>query len=333
MYIFYFDCGTSRTRGYLLKNGEILIDKKKEVGSKDVSINNNKRILVETLKELYDEILDKVGISDDEVKEVYASGMVTSPYGLVVVPHIEVPVDKIKMKNSLYKYREESLFKRNIYLLPGLKTMDPKTDINIIHKVNNVRGEEIEAIGVSNYIPENWKNDECVIILPGSHTHSILMKRGEIVDIFSTFSGELFHALTTSTILSNSTYINSNNEKIDCEIVEKGCKYFKEYGISRAIYIIHAMKVFELGYNSARRDCLSGIINGSVVDSIIKQMQRDWKDVRHVIVYGDTKILEIFDIALNVFSDIKSKDRILLNREKYNCSVKGLMSIISENKS
>ena len=37
MYIFYFDSGTSNSRGYLLKDGKVIGMKKISLGSKDVS--------------------------------------------------------------------------------------------------------------------------------------------------------------------------------------------------------------------------------------------------------------------------------------------------------
>ena len=50
------------------------------MGSKDSSIAGSNKILLDCLYELYTELLKDSGLKDENVKSIYMSGMVTSPY-------------------------------------------------------------------------------------------------------------------------------------------------------------------------------------------------------------------------------------------------------------
>ena len=94
-YIFYYDSGTSNTRFYVLDhNLEVLHVNKKNVGSKDSGkqLPGNNRVLIQGMKELYDEAIKEMQFSKEDIASIYASGMVTSPYGLKEVPHLELPL-------------------------------------------------------------------------------------------------------------------------------------------------------------------------------------------------------------------------------------------------
>ena len=67
-------------------NLEVLHVNKKNVGSKDSAIAGNNRVLIQGMKELYDEAIKEMQFSKEDIASIYASGMVTSPYGLKEVP-------------------------------------------------------------------------------------------------------------------------------------------------------------------------------------------------------------------------------------------------------
>lgn len=327
MYLFYFDCGTSTTRGYLVQDGKVKSSVKRNIGSKDVSISNDNSILISAMREIYEAVLTEEKLRDCDINSIYASGMVTSPYGLVEVKHAAVPMDSRKMKENIYTYHEKIAFNRNIYLIPGLKTTNNNVTIENIDQINNVRGEEIEVLGIINHIPQNWKSSRYVIILPGSHTHSILMEGDTLLDIFSTFSGELFHAVTKSTILSDST--KAEDHFPDSMSVKMGCSNLKKYGLARSIYIVHAMKVFDVGSNQKRNDCLNAVINASAVQSLSLNIDSKWKGVKNIAVYGDERMLAIYLEAINHFIPELADKVQAIDRNRFNCAAEGLMSIIS----
>ena len=114
------------------------------------------------------------------MEAIYASGMITSPYGLHEIPHIVLPVTLGEFASHIYCHYERKLFERNIYLVPGIKTVGDD-----IAFVNNTRGEEIEALGALADLEAMGASKKIALILPGSHTHVIL----SLIHIFSAANG------------------------------------------------------------------------------------------------------------------------------------------------
>jgi len=126
MYCVYFDSGTTNTRAYLIKDAKILDMVKSSVGSKDSSIAGGNLVLLEGLKKLYDELLHRNSMDESQIVDIYASGIVTSPFGIKEVPHVSTPVSQKKIFDSIYIHHEALFFNREI-------------------KINRRRSENIES--------------------------------------------------------------------------------------------------------------------------------------------------------------------------------------------
>lgn len=240
-YILYFDSGTSNTRAYLLDRDFRICDSaKRTVGSKDSAIAGSNRVLIEGMKILYDQVLEANSLSDGDVEAIYASGMVTSPYGLKEIPHLVLPMTVQDFADSLYPFHEDTCFHRDIFLVPGLKTLSDDFSF-----VNNLRGEEIEIIGALEELKAERDVENVVMLMPGSHTHGIYIQGDQITGIISNFTGELFYALKQDTILS--PVLTSDSLELDEAMVRKGIENLERFGFNRALYICHAMRIFEQG--------------------------------------------------------------------------------------
>ncbi|MBR0597871.1 2-dehydro-3-deoxygalactonokinase [Sinanaerobacter chloroacetimidivorans] len=330
MYYFYFDCGTSNTRGYLIQNSTVISSQNLNIGSKDVSICNDKSLLVRGLKTIYDSLLHKAGLTDHDISCIYASGMITSPYGLVEVPHAAIPIDKQGIKASIFIHFEHTLFHREIHLIRGLKTTSMDLSWDVIEEINNLRGEEVEIAGICNHLPIQWKSSKYIILLPGSHTHAVLMDKETILDIFSLFSGEIFHALTSATVLASSTEVQEGKlQSIDLNAVKKGCEYVQKYGFARAVYIIHAMKIFNIEDNYKRRSCLSGVVTSTVMQSFLKHLKSKWEQTNNIAVYAEESIANTYLEVLRYLTWNTGLETIALARNKMNCCVEGFVDIIN----
>ena len=194
-YIVYFDSGTSNSRIYLLdKDFQVLYVDKKNVGSRNSSIEGSNRVLIEGLYELYTKLLQEKHLTEEDVTSIYMSGMITSPYGMKEVPHLKVPLSVQEFADSVYCHYEDTLFHRNIYLVPGLKTVNDDFSF-----VGNMRGEEIEIIGTLDELRSKGIT-HAALMMPGSHTHVTYVKDDVVSDIISNFTGELFYALKKETL-------------------------------------------------------------------------------------------------------------------------------------
>ena len=328
MYCVYFDSGTTNTRAYLIKDAKILDMVKSSVGSKDSSITGSNTVLLKGLKRLFEELLNKNGIDESQISDIYASGMVTSPFGIKEVPHISTPVSRKKLSDSTYVHYEQYFFKREIKLIRGVKTVSDDFNANpyTIADINNMRGEEIEVFGVILNLPPEWQNENIAIFLPGSHTHVAHIKNSELLDIWSTFSGELFHALSTGTILSNSVLADSG--VIDPQMALLGLSNLHEYGFNRALYICHAMKIFDAADNLQRKSYIEGVIVGGIVFGFENIVEQRWKSVQRIVLAGRNSLTSIYEILLK---DLMPNCAIMTiaTDEKHSFAVQGFINIFN----
>lgn len=229
----YFDVGTSNMRLYLLSGDlEVVYTDRRAVGARNAALEKDNRLMIREMKRLYDEVLAAAGYVPEQVKRIYASGMVTSRYGVVEVPHLQVPVSEADLYKGMVCFYDGRYFPQEIWLIPGLKALGSESaDANI------VRGEEIECFGVLEEL-EGLK--DAVVILPGSHTQILYVRNGRIENILSTFTGELFCALREQTILGD--LLSSSVETLDPYFVKMGRDYAQTLGFNRALYLCNAMQ-------------------------------------------------------------------------------------------
>lgn len=301
MYNCYFDSGTSNTRLYLLKDDLLVDTHKTAIGSKDVSIRGDNSVLLAGLKEMYDQMLWRNSLTDRDVEGVYASGMVTCPYGICEVPHMVVPVDAAKMFREIYVHYEDKYFRRQLKLIRGVKTMaqTAEMDMKTIGCINNIRGEEIEVLGVIAEYLSITPEEDCAIFLPGSHTHICYVKNQSILDCLSTFTGELRHALQSATVLSGSLTTAKKDGALDNLMVLEGYKALQANGIARSLYMVHASRIFNIADNDSRNSYLTGIIAGSAVEAFSKKLEQDWRKIKTVIVAGTHNYISAYKMILD----------------------------------
>lgn len=302
-YCLYFDSGTSNTRAYLLDDAfQIQYVAKKAVGSKDSAIAGSNRVLIEGLYALYCDVLAANGLADSDITTLYASGMVTSPYGLKEVPHLILPLSVQDFADSLYCFREESCFHQEIYLLPGLKTLNEDFSF-----VNNMRGEEIEIIGALDELKnQHIAPRDVALIMPGSHTHVTYIQGEDLTGIISNFTGELFYALQKDTILS--PVLSPENKALVPEMVRKGVENLEKFGFNRSIYICHAMRIFEEGTAQERFSYGEGVVMGGVRQSLEYYCEHFWSKCRTVVMVSDEFMYQLFRI---IFEGSPWIDRVL----------------------
>ena len=284
MYTVYFDSGTSNSRVYVL-DGElnVVATGRQRIGSKDSALAGTNEGLLRALKSLYSNALEKAGITDAQVGSILASGMVTSAYGIQEIPHLVAPLPLTQLANQVASHRENRFFSREIRLVLGVRTGEAGAALSEdnIAQVNNMRGEEIELLGIDAALPEGIRKGCYAAINPGSHTHISLLRNGCLEDIFSTFSGELYHAIISGTVLGGAV---CEGAPPDEEAAWKGYLALEEYGLNRALYICHAQKVFGVGDAARRNSFLTGILSGNLTMAIRNLLRKQWAGVQHVVI-------------------------------------------------
>ena len=324
-YTAYFDSGTSNSRIYLLDDElKVLYTEKKNIGSKDSSVAGTNRVLIEGLYELYTDMLKKNGLNDSDIETIYASGMITSPYGLHEVPHLAIPTTVENFKNNIYPHFEDVLFHRHIHLILGLKT-----EAEEMADVGNMRGEEIEIIGCLDEIKRRYGDKKVALIMPGSHTHTTLVQGDNVLSILSQMTGELFYAIGASTVLS-AVLSGKDFPELDMDMLRKGQADLKKYGFTRAIYICHAMRIFSRGTELQRFSYGEGVVNGDFETALSSFCAEKplWQGCETAAIVSEKFMFELYKEILKTSPVIKEVDWIPIEKENP-FTVRGLRKILS----
>lgn len=318
----YYDIGTTNMRAYLLDEKLTLLDRlSKALGAKDSAIAGSNHVLLRGMKELHDRLLTQGGYRESDLSEIYASGMATSPYGILEVPHLWTPVsDRDFALHGVTTYREEAIFGRDMFLVAGLKTVGED-----ISSTNNTRGEEIEVLGVMPELESRFPGKQIAVILPGSHTHILLAGHGKILGILSTFTGELFCALKENTILA--PILKADTDHLETEAIHLGLSNLQRYGLNRALYIGHAMRVFNHGSPADRRSYCEAVISGGVITSLDAYCGERWEDCDTAVIVSNPHMCELFTVLLQDSRRIRNVDRLLLTEDR-SAALDGLRRII-----
>jgi len=283
--------------------------------------------LLEGLKELYDMMLGRNSLKDEDISAIFASGMVTSPFGIKEVPHLKVPVTIQELRANVYNYHENLFFKRKIGLIPGVKSTPDSQTITTdnVLEVNSMRGEEVEIFGLLGTLDDKVKSLSSAILIPGSHTQIAYIKDQEIVDLISTMSGELFYAISNHTIISSS--IEKDILQCDKNMVQKAFEMLKQYGFNKTVYLINTMKIFDVADTQAKTSFLEGAIFGGDIICLEKYLQKKWCDIDCVIIYANKTIAEIYKTLLE-FAALNLEVKIVEKSKQSDFAVKGFLEII-----
>ncbi|MCC8025967.1 MAG: 2-dehydro-3-deoxygalactonokinase [Clostridium sp.] len=329
MYVVYFDSGTTNTRAYLISQYRVERSTRKHIGAKKSALYSAREELIKSICQMYHELLIEENITEDQVAHIYLSGMISSASGIIEIAHIDVPVNKDKLKSRIVTFFEDRFFHRNLEIIPGVKAKhlrEIQVD-EIPERISMMRGEEIEIFGVMAINP-CLQTGKVILLMPGSHTHAVLVENGVIQDIISNITGELYEAIVKNTILGAS--VMGNDEwKVSSQMVILGGKRVHESGLNQALYSLRVFDVFNLYSLNERRSYLEGVIMVGVMDAVTEMLKK-WtgnsQETVNLAVVGDFIQEEIFRaFCENMYPEFVLKS---LNRQDgIPFSVLGLLSL------
>jgi 2-dehydro-3-deoxygalactonokinase len=121
---------------------------------------------------------------------VYASGMIGSTVGWMEVPYAQAPAGCADLARAAVATEIGTV---PVQIVPGItcrRSFDGAPDI--------LRGEEIELMGLAALrATDGW------VALPGTHTKWVRLMRGQVIDFFTSMSGEIFDRLTAKGLLAS----------------------------------------------------------------------------------------------------------------------------------
>lgn len=307
--IITIDAGTSNLRLRLVENNKIVLEKKCSEG-----IKIGKEKFSERLYKKLKEIIEEKNLKNEDINYIVGSGMLTSSLGLKEVPHILTPVSLKDLKNNLDFYY---LKEYKITLIPGIKTIKDYFKDENLKNLDVMRGEETEIFGIIN---QNEKKD-FLVILPGSHNKIVEINQNQVVNFFTTLSGEIYEILTKYTILKNS--VNENYcKEIDEKFLMLGYRACRKYGFNQATFILRGMDLAqELDIND-KTNYLLGVAIAE--DILIIEQNEYYKKYDSITIAGNSILSQGLKVILDKLELFKKVTIILEN----DLAVKGALQII-----
>ena len=227
------DGGTTNTRVSLIVNSKCLHTVRLSVGAR--SCIDHKEVFENELRSAIAGILEKFKLQESDIIRILASGMITCEFGLCELPHIIAPAGIRELHDSM----AEVSFPK-ISSIPFVFVRGVKVDSALLDSVDMMRGEETELMGLMTLCPD-ISDDECVYVLPGSHSKIVSIdKNGRISDFSTMLTGEMIMSLSQNTILKDA--VDLSCEGYDESALFEGFEYAQNAGLNKALFKVRILK-------------------------------------------------------------------------------------------
>ena len=218
--------------------------------------------------------LAALGVSSELDLPVVMSGMASSTLGWQSLPYARLPAP---INGSTLRYVDFLHGGRKVRLVSGLQAA---SDV--------MRGEETELIGIFATSSRRPLAEECIVLLPGSHSKHVQLRAGQVVGFTTYLTGELYGLLC-----QNSTLEIPDDATFDPAAFVAGVRASKTHGLSAALFQTRARAV--LGQLAAKhtRAFLSGVLIGAEIDALTKSPPA------HIVLAAGEALASQYALALH----------------------------------
>jgi 2-dehydro-3-deoxygalactonokinase len=227
------DAGTTNTRVWLLRDGRVAAKAQAMVGVRDTARDGSNARLREALRRLIAEVC-----AQGEAACVIASGMITSPLGLVEVPHLAAPAGVAELGAAVARHQFPDVTALPFLLTPGVRCGPAPCARETIGEADVIRGEEMLAAGLA---AGGALRPGGTLLNLGSHWKVIrLDDRARIASSITSMAGELILAAQTQTILADAVPHERPSE-LDAGWLEAGMREARGAGLARALFCVRLL--------------------------------------------------------------------------------------------
>ena len=271
-YIITIDGGTTNTRCILWGSGQRRIDEERRtVGVRNTSIDGNNSGLKQAVRECIEQLLERNGVSYDQIHRIIGSGMITSDVGLVVVPWITAPAGVKELAANIAEISLPDICPIPICFIPGIKNGEGPFDLENIEAMDIMRGEEVEGVAILDKFPPG---KPMLLILPGSHNKFVSVDaEGKMTGCLTSISGELLASITNDTIIAKSVGKQFvEEETYDREWLLKGYDNAKRTGLGRTCFTARILQLF---YEDAPPKIANFVLGAALQGDVTAVMHSD----------------------------------------------------------
>ncbi|WP_111980024.1 2-dehydro-3-deoxygalactonokinase [Algibacillus agarilyticus] len=238
------DWGTSNFRAFLMSADHQLIQTHQEsMGLLQVK-NNNFAHALQTILQHW--------LIDYATLPVYMAGMVGSANGWHNIDYIQTPTNAQKLKQGAYSFTLP--WGAAAVITPGVKhSLNPAS-------FDVMRGEEVQILGLSKLTHQN----NYMAILPGTHSKHVTVENGQIIDLKTYMTGELFAIITQHSILGKNLPPQQTSE----QMFLKGVMQSTAGELTHLLFLARTHLLFNNINDEHIHEFISGLLIGHELQNI-----------------------------------------------------------------
>ena len=188
------------------------------------------------------------------------SGMASSTVGWHELPYAPLPfhLDGRGLRHAEIEWPRPDWIS-NTFLISGAA-----------HRTDIMRGEETEILGLMAADMMKMARDECVLILPGTHSKHIQIRNDAVVDFHTFMTGELFEVLGRHSLLRASVQVSPDGISASRELTaeelhafEAGVQQAKQRGLAGGLFGVRTRSVLDHKPSNENARFLSGLLVGA----------------------------------------------------------------------
>jgi len=260
MNILTIDTGTTNTRVFVWRDGEVIASSARQVGVRDTAISGSRHALETGVRAAIDEALAEAGLAEADIALALASGMITSNMGLCEIPHVTAPAGLDALAAAMVATHVPAVWPQPIWFVPGVRNAVDHIGLHNCEAMDMMRGEETESMAL---LERLGLSGPAVIVLPGSHSKFVSIDgAGRITGCVTTLAGELLHVISHNTILAGSLDSEFATE-VDPDMLLAGARSARQIGLGRACFSVRILDQFTVYDRNARANFLLGAVLGS----------------------------------------------------------------------
>jgi 2-dehydro-3-deoxygalactonokinase len=252
-------------------------------------------------------------------RAVLAAGMITSPLGLVEVPHVAAPASLEDLIKGTQRHAFPQITDLPILLVPGVRSGPLVCTAENIGTADVMRGEETLCVGMAAL---GLLQPNATLLNLGSHWKLIrLDEQARIAASLTSLTGELIHTTQTQTILASAVPAGKP-EQLDDEWLQAGMREQRQSGLGRALFCV---RLLEQRSNTTPEQRLSYLVGIYLAADLDVLLERGWLRTRQsVVLTGGGAVAEAF---LRALADLSILARQLSEADVGHAFLSGLQRI------
>jgi 2-dehydro-3-deoxygalactonokinase len=238
--ILYIDGGTTRTRAWAAVGERVVASAEAAAGARDGARQGVPSGLADAVRRLVLEVESRCRAGGGPPPALaVAAGMITSPQGLVDVPHVEAPAGARDLARAAPCRVLPEITPLGIVFVPGVRTGSAHAATReTIAGSDVMRGEEALALGLARRGPLAGGG---LLLSLGSHWKAVHVDADErVARSVSTLSGELIESVRSHTILASSLPAEWP-AVLPPEWLAAGIEEGRRHGLPRACYEVRLL--------------------------------------------------------------------------------------------